>query len=166
MVTAQCSITIYSLVACARTLAQVDLYINVFTHGSVLRPCFCVQVWTCVCAFVSMCERVWTCVYDEAYFWCCCVWCCDGDQYDAVCVTSAPRRARRPMVGVGRLARKTKRRTRSAGFHLSLALVVGPFSFFVFVFVLLFLKYIHTYIFIFILIVFNRNNILLYHTHI
>jgi len=127
----------------------------------------CVSVLVCACG--RMCERVWTCVYDATYFWCCCVRCCDGDQYDAVSVTSAPRRARRPMVGDRCWsARKTKRRTRSAGFHLSLALVVGQFSFFVFVFVLLFFFlniYIHINIFLFLFLIVIIIYYYYYRTH-
>lgn len=60
--------------------ARVDLYINVL---HTVRPC--VRVRVCglpLCGVVVYAVR-----------------CCDGDQYDAVCVTSAPQRARRPMVG-------------------------------------------------------------------
>lgn len=149
MVTAQCSITIYSLVVCARTLTQVDLYINVLhtvrCYGRVFVCKFervCARLWACVCGFERVCTMrltsgavvygVATVINTTQFAW-----------------RQRPDELGDQWWGVCRLACKTKRRTRSAGFHLSLALVVGPFSFFVFVFVLLFLKYIHTYIFLF-----------------
>lgn len=57
MFTAQCSITIYSLVVSARTLAQVDLYINILHTVRCYGPCFCVRVWACVSVFERVCTK-------------------------------------------------------------------------------------------------------------
>lgn len=134
-----------------RGICGAAMYVSVRLYLWRVRAC--VHECMCVCVYTSVC--VYT-VYTRQNLPLLLLRCCGGDQYDAVCVTSAPPTSSSTNGGHRWLARKNKRRTRSAGFHLSLALVVGPFLIFLFSFLYYCFKiYIILYTLYLILILFN-----------